>query len=159
MISKRLAALAMSGLVLAGTATAVPLLVGDSTAGAYTGTHKAMNISGSGSLVEGKAKVKFSCSVITGTYSIVAKNLNVVSADGVSSVDGHTAGLQPMEVFVGTVDASGALTGSLSLVPITQDTSGLWGTTHSAALLNGGCASGNTFRFLMYGWTFQGTLS
>lgn len=132
MFRRRLAVLTVSALILGCTASAVPVLAGGGVASAGGGTHKAGSFTALGVVVEGKVKVKFSCSEITGVTSLVITNLNVVDANGHSWTEFFP--VAPMALSMNL--------GGFYYLPVTQESSGLWGTTSAASIPPSSCVSG-----------------
>ncbi len=134
MLRRRIAVLVLTALVLSGTATMVPLVAGGGPAGASAGTHKAGSFIST--LVEGKAKLKFDCSSATGVYSLKVTNFNVVDSTGHSYVDGDTN-------VVVMVWASYTDRDYLYQATLSQNSTGLWGTTSAGTMQSSYCQSGN----------------
>lgn len=156
MLRKRLALLTLSALMMGGTATAVPVVVGGSSvAGASSGTHKAGSFSDDGIVFEGKARIRYECSGNSGAYTLKITNLNVVDSTGHSYVDGDTDL---------AVNVQSNTTRDFGIAFIAQNTvDGLWGTTAAGTIPVGACQSGAVVSILDptsgTGIAFQATLS
>ena len=128
MIRKRLAVLTVSALMLGGAGLATPLLLGGGVASASSGNHKA-TLANLGTDVEGKAKVKFVCSAVSGIYNLTATNLNVVDGTGTSAISKGAV----LNFFTES---------SVTELPLTQNSWGLWGVTAGGIMPLGDCQSG-----------------
>jgi hypothetical protein len=118
MLRKRHVALTLSAFVLGSALTAVPLLTAGGTAVAISGSHYWIDIARSSSLdTENAVKVKLTCSGITGAYSLVVSNVNMVNGSGTSFAgpSGDTALVlyEPATTFTATISMNQSTTNGL----------------------------------------------